>query len=72
MEEIRNVLRKMKKGKAQCSDDIAAEERISLGTKGAQFLANLLNRLLRGEKTPNEWRRSVLEPLYKGKGDVKE
>ena len=30
------------------------------------------NRLLRGEKMPDEWRRSVLVPLYKGKGDIKE
>ena len=29
------------------------------------------NRLLGGEKMPDEWRRSVLVPLYKGKGDIK-
>ena len=32
----------------------------------------LVNRLLRGKKIPDEWRRSVLVPLYKGKGDIKE
>ena len=39
-----------------------------LGTKGVQFLANLFNRLLRGEKMSNEWR-NLLVLLYKGKGD---
>ena len=33
---------------------------------------NFFHRLLRGEKMPDEWRRSVLVPLYKGKGDIKE
>ena len=37
-----------------------------------EFLVNFFNRLLRGEKMPDEWRRSVLVPLYKGKGDIKE
>ena len=72
MEEIRNVLRKMKKGKAQGSDDIPGEMWIALVTKGVKFLANLFNRLLRREKIPNEWRRRVLVPLYKRKRDVKE
>ena len=48
MEEIRNVLRKMKKGEARGSDDIPVEVWIALRTKGVQFLANLFNRLLRG------------------------
>ena len=72
VEEIRNVLRKMKKGKAQGPDDIPVEVWIALGTKGVQFLANFFNRPLGGKKMPNEWRRSVLVPLYKGKGNAKE
>ena len=37
-----------------------------------KFLANFFNRLLRGEKMPDELRRSVLVHSYKGKGDIKE
>ena len=33
---------------------------------------NFFNRLLRGEKIPDEWRRSVLVPLYKSKEYIKE
>ena len=72
VEEVRTGLRKMKMGKAQGPDDIPVEAWIALGNKGVEFLVNLFNRFLRGEKMPEEWRRSVLVPLYKGKGDIKE
>ena len=64
-EEVRTGLRKMKKGKAQGPDDIPAEVWIGLGNKGVEFLVNFFNRLLRGEKMPDESRKSVLVPLYK-------
>ena len=72
VEEVRTGLRKMKKGKAQGPDDILVEVWIALGNKGVEFLVNLFNRLLQGEKMPDERRRSVLVPLSKGKGDIKE
>ena len=70
--EVRAGLKKMKKGKAQGPDDIPVEVWIALGNKGVEFLVNFFNRLLQGEKMPDEWRRSMLVPLYKGKGDIKE
>ena len=72
VEKVRTGLRKMKKRKAQGTDDIPVEVWIALGNKGVEFLVNFFNRLLQGEKMPDEWRRSVLVPLYKGKGDIKE
>ena len=71
-EEVRTGLRKMKKGKAQGPDDIPVESWIALGNKGVEFLVNFFNRLLQGEKMTGEWRRSMLVPLHKGKGDIKE
>ena len=71
-EEVMTGLRKIKKGKAQGPDDIPVEAWIVLGNKGVEFLVNFFNRLLRGEKIPDEWRKSVLVLLYKGKGDIKE
>ena len=59
-EEVRSGLRKMKKGKAQGPDDIPMEAWIALGNKGVEFFVNFFNRLLRGEKMPDEWKRSVL------------
>ena len=70
-EEVRTRLRKMKKGKAQGPDDIPVEVWIALGNKDVEFLVNFFNRLLRGEKMPDERRRSVIVPLYKCKGDIK-
>ena len=71
-EEVRTGLRKMKKGKAQGPHDIPVEAWIALGNKGVEFLVNFFNRFLREEKMPDEWSRSVLVPLYKGKQDIKE
>ena len=70
--EVKTGLRKMKKGKAQGPDDIPVEAWVALGNKGVEFLVNFFNRLLRGEKMPDEWRWSMLVSLYKGKGDIKE
>ena len=70
-EEIRAALHRMKKGKAQGPDEIPVEAWIALRDEGLEFLVGLFNRLLRGERMPEEWR-SVLMPLYKGKGDIKE
>ena len=36
---------------------------------GITFLTRLFNRLLMGERMPEEWRRSVLIPIYKNKRD---
>ena len=71
-EEVRTWLRKMKKGKAQGSDDVPMEAWITLSNKGVEFLVNFFNKLLRGEKMPDKWRRSVLVSLCKGKKDIKE
>ena len=70
-EEVRIGLRKIKKGNAQGPDDIPVEVWIALGNKGVKFLVNFFNRFLKGEKMPDESRRSVLVP-FKGKGDIKE
>ena len=41
-----------------------------MGEMGIKFLTRLFNRLLMGEQMPEEWRRSVLIPIYKNKGDA--
>ena len=71
-EEVRTRLKKMKNRKTQVRDDIPVEAWIALGNKGVEFLVSFFNKLLRGEKMPDEWTRSLLAPMYKGKGDIKE
>ncbi|KAK3550594.1 hypothetical protein QTP70_000683 [Hemibagrus guttatus] len=60
----------MKSGKAVGPDDIPVEVWKCLGEAAVEFLASLFNRVLESERMPEEWRRSVLVPIFKNKGDV--
>ena len=67
-EEVKNALRRMKKGKAVGPDELPVE--VWMGKIGIKFLTRLFNRLFMGERMPEEWRRSVLIPIYRNKGDA--
>ena len=69
-EEVKSALTKMKRGKAVDPDGIPAEVWTTLGERGLDFLVRLFNYLLNGKEMPKEWRRSVLVPVYKNKGNV--
>ncbi|KAK3553657.1 hypothetical protein QTP70_006864 [Hemibagrus guttatus] len=60
----------MKSGKAVGPDDIPVEVWKCLGEAAVEFLANLFNKVLESERMPEEWRRIVLVPIFKNKGDV--
>ncbi|KAK3537600.1 hypothetical protein QTP70_016993, partial [Hemibagrus guttatus] len=60
----------MKSGKAVGPDDIPVELWKCLGEAAVEFLTSLFNRVLESERMPEEWRRSVLVPIFKNKGDV--
>ncbi|KAK3507342.1 hypothetical protein QTP70_014836 [Hemibagrus guttatus] len=69
-DEVRKALKRMKSGKAVGPDDIPVEVWKCLGEAAMEFLASLFNRVLESERMPEEWRRSVLVPIFKNKGDV--
>ena len=69
-EEVKNTLRRMKNGKAVGPDELSAEIGKCMGKMGIKFLTRLFNRLLMGERMPEEWRRNVLIQIYKNKGDT--
>ncbi|KAK3561687.1 hypothetical protein QTP86_012557 [Hemibagrus guttatus] len=69
-DEVRKALKRMKSGKAVGPDDIPVEVWKCLGEAVVEFLTSLFNRVLESEKMPEEWRRSVLVPIFKNKGDV--
>ncbi|KAK3523014.1 hypothetical protein QTP86_011091 [Hemibagrus guttatus] len=69
-DEVRKALKRMKSGKAVGPDDIPVEIWKCLGEAAVEFLASLFNRVLESERMPEEWRRSVLVPIFKNKGDV--
>ena len=68
-EEIKNALKRIKKGKAVGPDELPVEVWKCMRKMGINYLTRLFNRLLMGERMPEEWRRSVLIPIYKNKGD---
>ncbi|KAK3538868.1 hypothetical protein QTP86_018772 [Hemibagrus guttatus] len=69
-DEVRKALKRMKSGKAVGPDDIPVEAWKCLGEAAVEFLTSLFNRVLESERMPEEWRRSVLVPIFKNKGDV--
>ncbi|KAK3560678.1 hypothetical protein QTP86_014529 [Hemibagrus guttatus] len=69
-DEVRKDLKRMKSGKAVGPDDIPVEVWKCLGEAAVEFLTSLFNRVLESERMPEEWRRSVLVPIFKNKGDV--
>ena len=69
-EEVKNALRRMKKGKGAGPYELPVGVWKCIGEKGIQFLIRLFNRLLVDERMLEEWRRSVLIPIYKNKGDA--
>ena len=70
MDEVRMAMKKMKNGKAVGPDDIPVEAWRCLGEMAVRFLNSLCNRILAGERMPEEWRKSTLVPIFKNKGDV--
>ena len=71
-EEVVQALSKMKRGKAVGPDGIPAEAWKCLGKIGIDFLMSLFNDIVHSNTMPKEWRRSILVPIYKGKGDVQD
>ena len=51
-------------------DELSVEVWKCMGKVGIKLLTRLFNRLLVGERMPEEWRRSVFIPIYKNKEDT--
>ena len=69
-DEVRKSMQGMKNGKALGPDGIPAEVWKCLGESAVEFLASLFNRILDGEPMPDDWRKSIIIPIYKNKGDA--
>ena len=69
-DKVRAALKRMKCGKAVGPDDLPVEAWKCLGELAIEFLTRLFNKILESGKMPDEWRKSVLIPIFKNKGDV--
>jgi hypothetical protein len=68
--EVKEALRRMKGGKAMGPDGIPIEAWRGLGDVAIVWLTKLFNLIFRSNKMPEEWKRSILVPIFKNKGDV--
>ena len=68
--EIGEALKRMKGGKAMGPDGIPIEVWRCLGDRAIVWLTKLFNLIFRSNNMPEEWRRSILVPIFKNKGDV--
>ena len=66
-EELRE---NMKSGKAAGPDDIPVEVWKCLAESTLEFLMKLYNRTMESERMPEEWRDSIMIPIFKNKGDT--
>ena len=69
-EEVRENMQMMKNVKAVGPDDILVEVWECLGESAVKLLTKLYNITIESERMPEEWRDSVLIPIYKNKGNV--
>jgi len=60
----------MKGGKAMGPDGVPIEVWRCLCARVMLWLTKLFNLIFRSNKMPEEWRRSILVPIFKNKGDV--
>ena len=41
-----------------------------MGDDGLSWLTKLFNKIIRTKKMSDEWRKSIMVPIYKNKGDI--
>ncbi|XP_068234267.1 uncharacterized protein [Palaemon carinicauda] len=70
--EVEQAVKKMKYSKAAGLDNIPVEVWKSFGEEGIDILWDLTQKIFNQEKMPEEWRRSLIIHIYKGKGDIQE
>jgi hypothetical protein len=68
--EVKDALKRMKGGKAMDLDGMPIEVWKTLGDVAIIWLTKLFNLIFRSNKIHDEWRWSILIPIFKNKGDV--
>ena len=63
MAEVRAVLKKMKRHKAQGLSGLVAEMIQATGDIGTQWILDLCNGIVKEESLPEDWKSSVVLPI---------
>ena len=72
MTEVRAVLKKMKRHKAPGLSGVVAEMIKATRDIGTQWILDLCNCIVKEGSIAEDWKSSVVLPVYKGKGDPME
>jgi len=72
MAEVRAVPKKMKMHKAPGLSGLVAQMIQATGDIGIQWIIDLCNGIVKEGSIPEDWKSSVVLPIYKGKGDPME
>ena len=70
MVEVKNALSKIKNTKTLGQDVIFIEIWKSLGEFGVIWLTKLFNKIVATKSILDDWRKSILVPIYKNNGDT--
>ena len=68
--KIVEAMQKMKSGKATGPSQLSVEMIDASGEIGVKVMMKLCQGVLDGRGMPDEWKTSVIVPIFKGKGDV--
>ena len=68
-EEVRRIIKTLKRGKSAGHDKITPEMLKKLGTNGIEMLTAIVNKAWNKGEVPNDWRTGIIIPLHK-KGDT--
>ena len=68
--EIVEPMQKMKSGKAIAPSEVNVEMIVTSGKIGVKVITELSQRVLDGRGMPDEWKTSVIVPIFKGKDGV--
>ena len=69
MDEVRAALKEMKRHKAPGLSGLVTEMIQATGEIGTQWILDLCNGIVKEASIPEDWKSSVVLPIYKGKGD---
>ena len=67
-EEMRNALQNMKNGKVAGSSKIVSEMLKAAGDQDIEWLCELCNAIIVEREIPEDWKQTILLPIFKGKG----
>ncbi len=71
-EEVERALKKMKSGKSVGPDELSTDMLKALGRPGIKWITRIMRVVWQQQRIPDDWRTSVLVPIFKKKGNIHE